>query len=68
MRRMAQDEDDNLQDWFSGDWPALFRNKPPVALPALRALCEDRNLDWYIRANAVDAVVAAARGQGDQSA
>ena len=67
MRRMAQAQDDSLQEWLSGDWPALFRNKPAGILPALRAVCEDRNLDWYIRANAVDAVVAAAQGQGDQA-
>jgi hypothetical protein len=64
MRRMGQEEDDNLQGWLSGYWPALFRNKPLSVFPALRALCEDRSLGWYIRSNAVDAVVAGARGQG----
>ncbi len=67
MRRMAQEQDDNLQGWFSGDWPALFRNKPAGILPVLRAFCEDRNLGWYIRANAADVVVAVAQGQGDQA-
>jgi len=64
MRRMAQEEDDNLQGWLAGYWPALFRNKTPGIIPALRVLCEDRGLDWYIRTNAVDAVVAGANGQG----
>jgi hypothetical protein len=64
MRRMGQEEDDNLQGWLAGYWPALFRNKPFSVFPALRALCEDRSLGWYIRSNAADAVVAGARGQG----
>ena len=53
MRRMAEAGDDNLQDWLAGDWPALFANKPATVLPALRELCADRTLDWYIRTNAV---------------
>ncbi len=36
-------------------------------MPALRALCGDRDLDWYIRTNAVDAVLAAARQQGGEA-
>ena len=60
MRRMAQEEDDNLQDWLAGHWPALFANKPGSAISALRALVGDRGLDWYIRANAVDPILAAA--------
>lgn len=64
MRRMAQEQDDNLQDWFAGDWPALFRNKPEAVLSELRALVKDRNFDWYIRAGAMDAVVAMAQHRG----
>jgi hypothetical protein len=30
----------------------------------LRALCENRNLDWYLRVNAADPVIAIARRQG----
>lgn len=60
MRRMAEDEDDNLQDWLAGYWPALFANKPESVLPALRAVCMDQKLDWYIRVNAMAPVVAAA--------
>jgi hypothetical protein len=67
MRWMAVDEDGNLQDWCAGDWPALFRNKPPAVLPLVRAVCEDRSLDWYTRANAVEPVVAAAREHDDQA-
>lgn len=67
MRRMAQEEDDNLQDWVSGYWPALFHNKPRGVLPALRALSEDRSLDWYIRTNAVDVLVAGAQRQSGRA-
>jgi hypothetical protein len=64
MRRMAEEDDDNLQDWLAGYWPALFANKPDNAMSALRALCEDQSLDWYIRANAADPVIAGAECRG----
>jgi hypothetical protein len=60
MRRMSQEEDDDLQDWLAGYWPALFHNKPGSVQPALRALCEDNDLDWYMRANAIEVVIASA--------
>ena len=66
MYRMAREDDGNLQDWLAGYWPALFRNKPAGVDAALRALCEDRALDWYIRASAVDAFVDAARLRGSE--
>lgn len=64
MRRMSLEDDENLQDWLAGHWPALFQNKPDSVLPALRALCEDRNLDWYLRANAIEPVIKIAAEQG----
>lgn len=64
MRDMDEAEDDTLQDWLAGDWPALFANKPASVLPAARALAEDRGHDWYIRGNAADVVVAAADRAG----
>lgn len=67
MRRMALEDDENLQGWISGYWPALFQNKPDSVLPALRALCEDRNMDWYIRVNATDPVMAATARQGGEA-
>lgn len=67
MRRMAEAEDASLQDWLSGYWPAFFANKPDAVLPALRELCADRALDWYIRTNATDPVVAAAERRGPQA-
>ena len=64
MRRMALEDDDDMQDWLAGYWPALFRNKPSSVLPALRALCCDRSMDWYIRANALSPVIAAGEREG----
>ena len=64
MRRMSREEDHDLQDWLAGYWPALFLNKPDDVLPALRALDEDCTVDWYIRAGAIEAYVAAARHRG----
>ncbi|MHB9118614.1 MAG: SEC-C metal-binding domain-containing protein [Burkholderiales bacterium] len=67
MRRMSREEDHDLQDWLASCWPALFQNKPESVLPTLRALGEDRTVDWYIRACAIEAVVAAARRQGSNT-
>jgi len=67
MRRMSREEDHDLQDWLASCWPLFFQNKPESALPALRALCEDRAVDWYIRTCAIDAVVAAAHHQGNDA-
>lgn len=49
MRRMERAGDENLQDWLSGYWPALFRNKAQAIVPALRELAHDRGVDWYMR-------------------
>jgi len=64
MRRMAVEEDNNLQDWLAGDWPALFENKPHSAFDAARELAEDRTLDWYIRCQAAEVVVGGALREG----
>ena len=63
MRRLAL-EDDDMQDWLAGYWPALFRNKPDSVLPALRALSNERGCDWYVRANALEPVIAAGERAG----
>ena len=60
MRRMSVEKDENLQDWLSGYWPALFQNKPDSVQSALFELCEDQSLDWYVRVNAIDPVIACA--------
>jgi hypothetical protein len=49
MRAMAVHQDRNLQDWLSGEWPALFSNKPHSVQAAVRGVIEDRTLDCYIR-------------------
>ena len=67
MRRMSEEDDDNLQGWLSGYWPALFRNKPESVQPALRKLSEDGGMDWYIRVNAIEPVLDFAARQGDES-
>jgi len=67
MRRMAHEKDHVLPDWLAGYWPALISNKPESVLPALRALAEDRAVDWYIRTGAIEAYVAAARHRGSDA-
>jgi hypothetical protein len=67
MRRMSLEEDENLQDWLAGYWPALFQNKPESDLQALRELSEDRAADWYIRVGAIEACVAASPSLGSDA-
>lgn len=67
MRNVAVIEDDSLQDWLIGWWPALFRNKPDAARPALRAVAEDRALDWYYRTGAVEAALGLAEARSVQA-
>ena|SRR5688572_28601150 len=38
LRRINHDEDNNRQDWLSGYWEVLFRNKPDSVVPLLRTL------------------------------
>jgi hypothetical protein len=67
MRRMDEAVDEDLLDWLSGRWPALFRNKPASVLPVLRAICEDRELDWYVRSDAMESIVAYAQREDAQA-
>lgn len=67
MRRMSQEDEEDLQDWLAGNWPALFRNKPESIQPALRALSEDKSMDWYMRVNAIESVLEAASRQGGET-
>lgn len=60
MREMDRADDDCLQGWLSGAWPALFENKPESILPAVRSLAGDFAHHGYIRANAAQVVAAAA--------
>ena len=65
MYRLAQ-YDDDVQDWLSGYWPALFQNKPDSVMPAVIALCEDKEVCEFIRSNGVKVVCAAAARQGGE--
>ena len=64
MRRIEQTRDKNLQDWLSGYWPALFRNKPDAVESPLRELAQDRGIDWYMRIQAIDSVVSLCERRG----
>ncbi len=67
MRRMDAADDENLQEWLDGFWPALFANKARANFEALRILARDRKVDWYTRLQALDSVVAEAeRCGGDE--
>jgi hypothetical protein len=66
MRRIGEVNDENLQDWLAGYWPALFRDKTDALFPELRAVCEDRGFDWYVRAQALDAAVSMAQLSGEE--
>jgi len=61
---MNRDEDDDLQDWLSGYWPALMRNKPPSVIALLHDMCADKKVDWYLRTNITEAVMSGAHQQG----
>ena len=64
MRRIEQTRDENLQDWLSGYWPALFRNKPDATESPLRELAQDRGIDWYMRTQAIESLVALGEWRG----
>lgn len=64
MHRLDDADDQDTQDWLAGNWPALFANKPDVVADSLRTLAEDRARDYYIRANAAEAVVRLAYQAG----
>lgn len=67
MRRMDEAGDENLQEWLGGCWPAFFANKPASSVEMLRALARDRKVDWFMRVEAVDAVIALAERQGTEA-
>jgi hypothetical protein len=58
MRLVERAQDENLEDWLSGHWPALFRNKPEAVVPSLRELAQDRDFDWFARTEALESAVA----------
>jgi hypothetical protein len=64
MRRIEQAQDENLQDWLSGYWPALFCNKSDAIEPPLRDLAQDRGVRWYMRIQAIDSVLSLGERRG----
>ena len=66
MRRIDEAQDENLQEWLSGHWASLFRNKPQTALSHLIALAEDRSRSWYARVDAVQALLGYAKNAGGE--
>jgi hypothetical protein len=64
MRRIEQAQDENLQDWLSGYWPALFHNKPDAVEPLLRELAQDRGIYWYMRIQALESLVPLGERRG----
>ena len=61
---MNREEDDGLQDWLSGYWPVLLRNKPPEVIALLHDMCSDKKMNWYLRTNITEAVLSGAHQQG----
>ena len=64
MRRIEQARDENLQDWLSGYWPALFHNKPDGVELLLRELAQDRGMYWYMRIQALESLVTLGERRG----
>ena len=67
LRHISISEDDDLQNWLAGYWPALFSNKPQSARDAVRALAEDHALDGYMRYEANEVVVVSALNQSTEA-
>jgi hypothetical protein len=65
IHELFDDSHENAQEWLSGYWPALTRNKPAELIEQLRIISEDRRNDWYMRVNLLDAVIAAAQREGE---
>lgn len=64
MLRRADDHDDHTLDWVAGYMPWLFANKPAVIAELARGLAEDREVGWFARCEAVDAVIGMAHAEG----
>lgn len=64
MQKIDTRDEQDLQDWLAGDWPALFKNKPIGVLAAVRELTTNTTLDWYVRCQGVEVVLDAGMRQG----
>jgi len=65
IHNISREEYEDLQGWFSGYWPALTHNKPATTIALLRDICMDKKINWYLRSNITDAVIADALKQGE---
>lgn len=67
MRRFAAGEDENLEEWLAGYWPALFRKKPDSILPDIEAFAWGQHAQPYMRGHAVEVLLAAASRRGPEA-
>jgi hypothetical protein len=67
LRVVTAKADGAVKDWLHTAWPAFFRNKPSGVLDEVKAVAENRELQWTNRRAAVDAVIAIAQnGSADE--
>ena len=66
MRRLAGGEDNNLAEWLSGCWPALFRNKPESIIPDVEEFAWS-HAQPYMREHALQVLLAAAARRGSDA-
>ncbi|HMN44165.1 MAG TPA: SEC-C metal-binding domain-containing protein [Povalibacter sp.] len=64
MRRLAGDEDPDLEDWLEGAWPDLFGNKSDAVLHDVEVFAFSAGAMPYMRPHAVDLVLAASECRG----
>ncbi|MDR9437783.1 MAG: SEC-C metal-binding domain-containing protein [Thiohalophilus sp.] len=57
-------DEDNLQEWLAGYWPALMHNKPGTVLGQWHTALEDKQYDWYPRSFMAEVILAAAGREG----
>jgi len=67
MRRFAGGEDENFEEWLSGYWPALFRNKPDSVIPDVEAFAWIHHAQPYMRVHAVEVLLASAARRGSDA-
>jgi len=58
--RQADRRDDSTLDWVAGHMAWLFANKPAGIAIQARALAADREVGWFARCEAVDAMIGMA--------
>lgn len=64
MHWLDVSDDNNMQDWLAGWWPALFANKEAMHADALRAIAENWTYDVFIRVHAAEVAHYLAQRQG----